>query len=234
MAAGFSVLEITLPCPGGDPEFASWSDLGQSGQVSFLSHGPEEGDPTDIKHLESAYLPKLKQALDQASRLPCPLLTVHFWLESRFLPPEVIASKIGLLRRVTEWGDDLGVQVDLENLSESYMDLDRALKAVPGLGITLDVGHAQLLASENESLSIIDHLFPRIRHLHLHDNNGGNSPRNDLHLPPGQGIVPFDAIFQRLQAKRYHGTGTLELSPDEAIKARKWVESAWEKARAKG
>jgi sugar phosphate isomerase/epimerase len=229
-ASKFRVLEITLPCPGGDTEFAAWSNLCNSGDVLFLAHGPEEGNPADIQGLESGYLPKLRLAMEQAVHLECGLLTIHFWLESRFLSSDVIDAKVKLLERVVNWGNDLGVRVNLENLSESYLDLNRAMEAIPTLGITLDVGHAQILSEKNTSLAIIENLFPRIRHLHLHDNLGGNSPKSDLHLPPGQGIVPFDAIFKSLFSRGYNSTGTLELEPDEAIKARDWVIEAWEKA----
>ena len=44
---------------------------------------------------------------------------------------------------------------------------------------------------KNASPDIIEHHFPRISHLHLHDNHGGVSPKDDLHLPPGEGIVSF-------------------------------------------
>ncbi|MBW1857069.1 MAG: sugar phosphate isomerase/epimerase, partial [Deltaproteobacteria bacterium] len=52
---------------------------------------------------------------------------------------------------------------------------------------TLDIGHGQLLREENASFTIIKRYPDRIKHIHLHDNLGGNMPENDLHLPPGKG-----------------------------------------------
>lgn len=44
----------------------------------------------------------------------------------------------------------------MENLSETAKDLDPVISEVPGLGLTLDVGHANLNASVNKSISIIE------------------------------------------------------------------------------
>ena len=55
----------------------------------------------------------------------------------------------------------------------------------------------------------------RIKHLHLHDNLGGNAPTVDLHLPPGKGTVDFTALFEGLRKAGYQGTATLELKPEE-------------------
>jgi sugar phosphate isomerase/epimerase len=49
----------------------------------------------------------------------------------------------------------------------------------------------------------------------LHDNHGGTSPADDLHLPVGEGKIDFHKIFQRLHAVHYTGTITLELRPDQ-------------------
>ena len=51
--------------------------------------------------------------------------------------------------------------------------------------------------------------------MHLHDNRGGNSPDDDLHLPLGRGIIDFKAIFEAVKSPGYSGATTLELRPDE-------------------
>ena len=44
-----------------------------------------------------------------------------------------------------------------------------------------------------------DENYPeRIKHIHLHDNLGGDSEKDDLHLPVGQGNINFREIFQGL------------------------------------
>ena len=52
----------------------------------------------------------------------------------------------------------------------------------------------------------------RLRHVHLHDNKGGNA---DLHLPLGAGTLETDHYVRSLQAVGYDDTITLEVfTPD--------------------
>lgn len=125
--------------------------------------------------------------------------------------------------------------MNLENLSEPWTDLDPAFTRVVDLGLTLDVGHAQLLTRCNTAPELIERFHSRLRHLHLHDNHGGWRPADDLHLPPGRGVVPYPLIFRTLRQYGYEGTATLELAPDEWGPARAWVLDAWrEAARTSG
>ncbi|MEW5722851.1 MAG: sugar phosphate isomerase/epimerase family protein [Thermodesulfobacteriota bacterium] len=230
LKAGFHRMEITLPCPGGAAEEKAWAALAADHTLRYLAHGPQEGNPGDLKHLEKEYLPELERAIKSAAGLGIPVLTVHMWLESRFLKPEIIAAKTRLLGRAADRGREAGVRVSLENLSEGRLDLSQALEKMPGLGLTLDLGHAQLLTDSNTSFEIIEHLFPRIVHLHLHDNFGGKSPKHDLHLPPGKGRVPFLDIFRMLKARGYQGTACLELNPGEMVTARDYIIRLWNEA----
>ena len=129
-----------------------------------------------------------------------------------------VTYKKGFLRQLTERALDLGIQVCLENLSEKAGDLAGVLKEVPRLGITLDVGHGQLLTDENTSFGFIERFPDRIKHMHLHDNHGGDSPNDDLHLPVGSGSIAFEPIFRELAAAGWGGTVTLELRPHEIKK----------------
>ena len=128
---------------------------------------------------------------------------------------ETIVYKIGFLKRLIERAGGRGITVCLENLSESADHLVEAFAAVPRLNLTLDLGHAELLSKENTSFGFLEKCPDRIRHIHLHDNHGGTSPDDDLHLPVGEGKIDFQKIFQRLHAVHYKGTMTLELRPNE-------------------
>jgi hypothetical protein len=48
----------------------------------------------------------------------------------------------------------------------------------------------------------------------LHDNRGGQSQADDLHLPIGVGTVDFAAILASLVRAGYDGTMTLEVEPE--------------------
>ena len=188
--------------------------LGDSG-FFYLCHGPQEGDPNDIRALEEVYFPKLLQVVGLASRLRSQTLTIHLWMDPRFVQGDVILYKIGLLKRLVEASSSYDLHINIENLSEKAKDLLPVFEAVPELGLTLDIGHAQLLTSKNRSFEFIADCPERIRHIHMHDNNGGMSSHDDLHLPVGKGSIDFLPIFEGLSEIGYSGTMTLELRPEE-------------------
>jgi len=177
----------------------------------YLCHGPREGDPNDIHSLETIYFPKLLQIISIMPELEMRILTVHLWMDPRFVLPGTIVYKIGFLRRLTELANGSGINVCLENLSENADQLANVFASVPLLNLTLDLGHAELLSKENTSFGFLENCLDRIKHVHLHDNHGGNSAGDDLHLPLGEGKIDFHKIFQRLHAVHYNGTMTLEL-----------------------
>jgi sugar phosphate isomerase/epimerase len=227
LAQGFKVLEITLPCSGGLEEERAWGELAKERDLTLLGHGPNEGNPLDLTYLESKSLPKFREALEASERLGAALLTIHFNVDSRWIPTETIQGKIEMLGRIAGWGRKLSVKINLENLSEASTDLERALLRLPDFGLTLDVGHAMLTHQRSTAPEIIKQLFSRISHLHLHDNHGGKRPRDDLHLIPGEGKVAFSELFSMLKKRGYNRTATLELAPHEMALAQKRVTALW-------
>ena len=64
----------------------------------------------------------------------------------------------------------------------------------------------------------------RIRHFHLHDNWGGQSQDDDLHLPIGDGTLDFRAIVASQMSTGYDGTITLEVKLEFQVNCRVTVE----------
>ena len=181
----------------------------------YLCHGPREGDPNDVSSLKRDYLPHVLDILDIMPILNMSLLTLHLWMDRRYVKAHVIAFKIELLRTIINKAREKGIIICLENLSEDWHDLMRPFNELPLLNLTLDAGHAQLLRKENTTFGFIQVFPDRIKHIHIHDNLGGNTPEDDLHFPPGRGIVDFKNIFNALSKIGYIGTATLELKPFE-------------------
>lgn len=71
-------------------------------------------------------------------------------------------------------------------------------------GICLDLGHAHV---DGGVLTELEAAAPRLRHLHLHDNDG----QQDRHLAPGLGSIPWPEVLARLQACGFQGAGALEV-----------------------
>jgi len=189
-------------------------DLG----IYYLCHGPREGDPNDMNALEREYLPKVMDVLPLMNRLEMSLLTVHLWMDRRYVKTDVFEFKVDLLKRMLARAADAGITVCIENLSETAADLKAPFDALPRLKMTLDLGHAQLLTDSNRSFGFMDQFPDRIKHIHLHDNRGGHSYRDDLHLPVGDGLIDFNRIFARLKKIGYSRTITLELKPPQIKK----------------
>ena len=181
----------------------------------YLCHGPNEGDPNAMSSIRSDYLPRVEDILEIMPTLKMSLLTLHLWLDRRFVRSHVIDFKIELLRKIVDKAREKNIVICLENLSEDREDLDAVLRELPLLHLTLDVGHAQLLRKETTAFDLIAAYADRIKHIHLHDNLGGDLPKHDLHLPPGKGIVDFRGIFNAFKTIGYTGTATLELKPQE-------------------
>lgn len=193
------------------------------GALKMVGHAPREGPPNDTAHLLERYKPALVSSVDLMENLAAELLTIHMWMDRRFVAPESRAAKIEVLRDLCDYAGGKGVVLCLENLSESAEDLQVVMTAVPNLMLTLDVGHAQLLAARNTSYEIIPLLGERIQHVHLHDNIGGVGPEDDLHLPPGMGIVNIADILKLLVAHGFRAGATLELERHELLAGREYV-----------
>jgi sugar phosphate isomerase/epimerase len=201
----------------------AYQELKEKLGLYYLCHGPREGDPNDTEALEKEYLSKVMQIFPLMQRLGMSLLTIHLWLDSRFVREKTIQYKIHLLKRIVAAASESQITVCLENLSETPDDTEGAFRETPLLQMTLDLGHAQLLTEVNRSHDFLDRFPERIKHIHIHDNRGGQSHLDDIHLPPPEGIIDFDSIFVRLRQIHYSGTMTLELKPDEIRKCLPYV-----------
>ncbi|MBW1712615.1 MAG: sugar phosphate isomerase/epimerase [Deltaproteobacteria bacterium] len=182
----------------------------------YVAHGPEEGNPKDLYGLRHDYLPKLKSAMELAQRIRAKFVTIHLWFDRRYVDQTTLQGKMALLKEMVEYGQAKKMGVFLENLSEEVEDLILPFFEVRQVGLTLDIGHGQLMRHQNTCFSIIDRIPERIKHVHVHDNQGGRSPRDDLHLPVGQGVVPIKEIVSGLVMSGYDGTMTLEV-PAESL-----------------
>ncbi len=191
--------------------------------IHYLCHGPQEGDANDTDALEKVYFPKLMQVISIMPELNMNLLTFHLWMDPRFVRKEVLEYKIVLLKKIMEEASDAGITACLENLSEKPFHLAKVFDTFPQLGLTMDLGHGQLLSKEHTSFAFMRKYPDRIKHIHLHDNRGGISRDDDLHLPVGDGVIDFEKIFKILRSINYKSTITMELRPHEIQKCLEYV-----------
>ena len=103
-------------------------ELGRKTSLFYVCHGPNEGDPNDATSLRKDYLPRILEILDIMPILNMSLLTLHLWVDHRFVKAPIIDLKIDLLRKIMDKARKKNITICLENLSENYKDLDRIFK----------------------------------------------------------------------------------------------------------
>jgi sugar phosphate isomerase/epimerase len=222
---GYPFVEISLDDPA---TVAGWIpqllEIKDTYGISFLAHYPNEDNPFDVKELRSKFLPRIKALMVLSRQLGITKATLHFWIDQRWAPAELIPGKLELLSRIVDYGNEYGITVCIENLSERTESFGPAFDAIPDLRMTLDIGHAQLLSQQNTSFRFIEDHISRIVHLHVHDNRGGTSVKDDLHLPLGDGIVDYSAIIASLIKRGYDSTIAMEVKPRDMSRTRKALE----------
>jgi sugar phosphate isomerase/epimerase len=196
-------------------QFTELVELRERYGMFYLAHYPNEDNPMDVEVLRERFVPKMKKLLDLSSDLGIEKGTIHFWIDKRWAPPGLIPKKIELLSELVAHATRNDIVLCIENLTERYDSFSVAFDAVSDLRMTLDIGHGQLLSSENTSFNFIEHRFERIAHVHVHDNKGGKTVKDDLHLALGEGIVDYPAILTQLREKGYTSTITMEVIPDD-------------------
>ena len=123
---GLSIMEIPIQDPQAfAPQVASYRLLKEDLGLDFLCHGPREGDPNDREGLEKKYLPNILSVLPLMESLGMSLLTIHLWLDPRFVREEILDYKETFLRRILEETGRKGITLCIENLSEDAGAVDR-------------------------------------------------------------------------------------------------------------
>jgi sugar phosphate isomerase/epimerase len=221
---GYPYAEISLYVPEQiEADLDQLLQLKKEYNITYLAHFPNEGNPVDLENLQESFVPRMRRLFELSAELEITKGTFHFWIDGRRIAPDVADKKIDLILDMVAAAKPLGIVLCLENLSETYKDFMPAFQRVPDLMMTLDIGHAQLLTKENTSFGFIDHYFSRIAHLHVHDNRGGVSVKDDLHLPLGEGIVDYPGIFTLLKEKAYTSTITMEVKPQAMIRTKEEI-----------
>ncbi|WP_205699094.1 sugar phosphate isomerase/epimerase [Conexibacter sp. SYSU D00693] len=137
-------------------------------------------------------------------------------------PARAAAEEVAL-RRAAGRAEALGVTLAVENLAPVWPGTDRlchdalAVRDLvrrvdsPAVGMLLDLGHAHLMSSieRHDLATVVRACRSEVVLLHVHDNLGarrndldqpGIDPvKLDLHLAPGAGCLPWDAVVGLLR-----------------------------------
>ncbi|MFC2144849.1 sugar phosphate isomerase/epimerase family protein [Actinomycetota bacterium] len=178
-----------------------------------------------------------KKGIDKIKRLGGNIIVIHpgGWYGDKKEEENRLKNCINSLVEITEYGNSKKIKVAIENLPPGFLgDKPGVLKtilsevrSITGLnkeiGICLDTGHALLTGNLFEYLELFS---DDIINMHLHDNIG-NSNRDkllaldDIHRPPGHGLINWEKFFKRLYEIKYDGSLMFELKSD-SIEGKDW------------
>ena len=130
------------------------------------------------------------------------------------------------IARSAIWASQAGVLLGLENQERGYVDsITTAVEIVhmvdsPYLGLYSDMGN--LIARNLDIVSEIQRARGLLFGVHIKDARPGQ-PRK---IPFGEGLVPFDNIFEQLMRIKFRGPITIEMWNEELSNAEKVCEQA--------
>jgi sugar phosphate isomerase/epimerase len=226
---GIGVIECTYDLPQVDemdgPFLAAVKKLQHSG-VSFSLHGPlfEVNIGSLFPELRTFSKDRYRKAIDFAGEWGFDPVVVHPGYSLLTDRAKAISEKarIGFLHDLLdlqEYAQARSVRLALENIYMPYFffydlsEFGNLTQAIPGLGMTLDVGHAYLTkiqkGEKDPEGSILQNLAAigssSLFHVHLHNNLG----MKDDHLLD-QGRIDLPRIVRGLKDLGYKGKVILE------------------------
>ena len=157
-----------------------------------------------------AEIVRCKKYIESLSDQGINLFVIHLYSENR--PTKYnLEFKIESLRDLANFAKSKDSILTLENTEEDLMTLKKVFDRIPTIDFCLDIGHANLVPIGSKSIDLINEFGIRLKHVHIHDNVGGDSEKHDSHLPIGEGNINFKPIFERLKEIDYSGNITIEL-----------------------
>jgi len=229
-AAGFSWVQVPAPPVAvlSTPRLAAAHSRGLAESLETASLRPILHAPAGLRAGNEAGQRALGGLLSYASEIRAELVVYHAAdFADAPASQDMVLAETRALARLAPMAERLGVTLALENLAPVFPGPDRlsfSPKVIqtmcnrissPNIGVCLDVGHANVVASlrHADPLELIAPVIDRTVLFHLHDNLGARHDpaarpeldpiRLDLHLAPGRGLVPWQRIaplFERSTA----------------------------------
>jgi sugar phosphate isomerase/epimerase len=155
-----------------------------------------------------AMVDEIKRALEVAEVIPFRYLIQHIGVHGEEFDERKVESAFSSLDELKVFAGQRGVEVLLEN-SPNALSSAQALNAFLAqthlnLNYCFDVGHAHM---QGDIAGEFEQMRDRIRSTHLHDNNG----REDQHLFPGKGSIPWRETMRILAGREGQYPLMLEL-----------------------
>ena len=232
-AAGFDFLDLTLEPPGA----ASWSiDLPAVRQLlgrfnlRVVGHtAPYLPVASPVEGLRKAAVAEFRRCLDVFRSLNVSWMNIHPGTAPMYSRAYSVERNLESLRELAANGDGVGLMIEnVPGVFNTASQLGEVLDPLPDLGLHLDIGHCNLMSPYNTEGEILAAYHARLKHVHLHDNRGGQL---DLHLPLGVGNIDLDRAIGALKSSGYNNTITLEVftsDPNQLLYSRDVLKKIWD------
>ncbi|MHA1992874.1 MAG: sugar phosphate isomerase/epimerase family protein [Candidatus Hodarchaeales archaeon] len=203
-SAGYDYAELGLKLPAGSSKvFEDKLETIRNIIPLYSGHLPQ----IDYKKAE---IELCKKYIESFSDQGINLFIIHLFSPNR-PTKDNIEFKIRTLLDLADFAKDKDSILALENTEEDLKTLNRVFDRIPKIDFCLDIGHANLVPIGNKSIDLIKQFGKLLKHIHIHDNVGGDSEKHDIHLPIGEGKINFKPIFEKLKEINYSGNITIEL-----------------------
>ncbi|MFW9907644.1 MAG: sugar phosphate isomerase/epimerase family protein [Candidatus Thorarchaeota archaeon] len=165
--------------------------------------------------------------IDLGREIGADLVTFHTTLSSLFYDDNEIEAFLSALPNLCDIVREANVSIAIETLGLYFTELMLLCDAHPRIMMALDLGHGQIMATNNRALGHIQSFFERIRMVIVHDNHGQKmvdevlkikkerqlttsemreiASKYDEHLPIGTGSINFEPMFAELKQRGYDG-----------------------------
>lgn len=191
-------------------------DTGSSYGLKYSVHAPfaDMNIASPSKPILRAVLKRLKRSIAHAGDLDAHVWVLHPGFRtgiSMFCPGKDWLQNLEVARLLSKIADDHGVMTAMENVPEPYPFLMKSVEDFirfyeefgEGMGLALDVGHANLGGQIEPFLTTFK---GRITHIHVSDNDG----KADQHLGVGYGCIDWGKVAGLIKNSSYGGAIIVE------------------------
>ncbi|PLV57317.1 TIM barrel protein [Thermotoga sp. SG1] len=199
----------------------------------YTVHAP---DVINLKRKTNPWHYKVMEAvIEFAGEINAEVIVYHYnEVDHSIDVPERIQhrAEILALRELADLAKEKGIVIGVENVQHSVSEVLELVKQVnhPNVKLTVDIGHLFILTSYR-GLNFYEELkkgLPYAVELHVSDNFGESSQTyqqipdveafrfvygiGDLHLPIGEGDIPYNRVFKTIRESGFSGIVILEIN----------------------
>ena len=162
-----------------------------------------------VKEIREACLKELERCAIIFAQVGARVMNVHpCYTAPPGMNTRLLDLNIEALKTISDMAQNHGLTLVLENFRFPFDRIENfrnILTEVPGLGLHLDFGHANL--GRDDGATFCRHLGHALKHVHFSDNR----TTEDHHMPLGVGSVNWENAVDALKATGYDNTITLEV-----------------------